>query len=149
MKASSTIALCLVSSVSIFGIATSHSPDAGVPSVEPVWVNGVMGVWDPDNGQFVPATSPVFNQTCERIQRRREENNGYYSVWNTTHSWHYSPSTGTYSYGSYGSGGGGGFFGHSSGSSSGGSSSGSSSSFGSIRGGIGGSAHGSGHGGGE
>ena len=131
-----------MSSVSIFGIVTGHSPNRDtLPSVEPVWVNGVMGVWDPDNGDFVPATSPRFDETCERIQRKRDQAGGYYYGGSSYygHHWYYSPGSSSFSYSGSGAG-----------YSSGAGSSDSHSFFGSTRGGIGETGHGfGGHGGGE
>jgi hypothetical protein len=144
MRASSAVTLFLLSGASIFGIVTSHSPRETQPSVAPVWVNGVMGVWDPDTGQFVPVSSPQFNQTCERIQRKRDLANGYYYSGSSYsgHHWYFSPESNSYSYSNSS------FFGSRSSGGSGWSSGEASS--GSARGGIGatGSSHG-GHGGGE
>jgi hypothetical protein len=101
MRASAAVGLLLVSSLSIFGIATSHNTGRGqLPSVEPVWVNGVMGVYDPDTGQFVPSTSPLFDATCEKIQLRRQRQNGDYSSSSYTgiHHWIYNPGANYFSY---------------------------------------------------
>jgi hypothetical protein len=160
MRASAAVGLLLVSSMSIFGIASAqHHPAGQLPSVEPVWVDGVMGVYDPDTGVFVPSTSPLFDATCEKIQLRRQREYGDYSgsSYSGIHHWIFYPGTNYFSYPGarpyYFSNGGGSSFwgsGHSYGSSSS-SSSFSHSSSGSIRGGIGGTGHsfGGGHGGGE
>jgi hypothetical protein len=157
MRASSAIGLFLVSSVSIFGIVTGHSPNSrgsnisrDLPPVEPVYVNGQMGVYDPDTGLFVPSTSPLFDQTCERIQQKREQANGYYhSSSSTYHHWYYSSGSHSFTYAgapSFGRSSSGGSTGwsSSSGSTSSGYSSRSSSgnsSVGSTRGGIGSTGH--------
>ena len=56
------------------------------PGPEPVWVDGEMGVYNPDTGQFVPITSPLFDQTCDLIQLRRAQSMGYN---NPTYPWAY------------------------------------------------------------
>jgi hypothetical protein len=158
MRASAAIGLFLVSSMSIFGIASSHSPNRGqLPSVEPVWVNGVMGVYDPDTGVFVPSTSPLFNATCEKIQLRRQRENGDFSgsSYSGIHHWIFYPGSNYFSYPGarpyYYNNGGSSFWGSGSsyGSRSTSSGSFSHSSFGSERGGIGSTGHsfGGGHGG--
>jgi hypothetical protein len=116
MRSSVAVGLLLVSSMSIFGIYGRQAQNPNIPpGPEPVWVNGVEGVYDPDTGQFVPVTSPLFAETCDKIQQRRQDainrnsggwgnfwwygNPGYY------HSSHYygggyfgSPSGGSYGY---------------------------------------------------
>jgi hypothetical protein len=146
LRASSAVGLLLVSSMAIFGVPSIHgSGRSTLPAVEPVWVNGIMGVWDPDNGDFVPSTSPNFNSTCERIQRKRDQANGqYYSggTYSSYHRWYLEPGSNLFTYSDSSTArlraAGGSFSGHSG------------SSIGSSRGGFGatGAAHG-GHGGGE
>jgi hypothetical protein len=81
--------------MAIFGLYGRQQSNAAVPpGPEPVWVNGEMGVYNPDTGEFVPNTSPLFDQTCDLIQCRREQaqryggsypcngGNGVYHHWN-------------------------------------------------------------------
>jgi hypothetical protein len=124
------VGLLLVSSMSIFGIYGHHRANSTMAGIEPVYVNGVMGVYNPYTNIFVPSTSPDFDETCELIQEQR----GYtYTGGSYGHHWSYYPSlhsftsTGSYAHSSYSSG----SF----------SSSSSSSHTGSIRGGIGSTGH--------
>jgi len=148
MRASSGVGLLLASSMAIFGIHGRQQTNAAIPpGPEPVWVNGVMGVYNPDTGVFVPSTSPLFDETCDLIQLRREQalgdNNGNW--WSYPHHWNYSTGSHFYSYSSSGGYGGsyGGPYGGASGSRSFG---GDSAHFGSARGGIGETGHGFGGG---
>jgi hypothetical protein len=158
MRASTAISLLLVSSASVFGFygtravlplppdETSSSGDFSTapddtPAIEPVWINGVEGVYDPDSNVFVPSTWPNFDEVCDRIIRRRYQTSGG-SYFGVSHHWYYSPSFNSYTFAG-GGGGGGGASGAR--SSTGGSSGGRSASVGSARGGIGG--HGAAHGG--
>ena len=136
MKASSAVGLVLASSMSIFGLHACHGNSA-YASVEPVWVNGVMGVYWPGTQIFVPSTSPQFNQACDLIQQQR---NGYWSS-GSHHSWYYSPMNHFFYTGN--SGGASGMRSSSGFSSFGGSSS----HFGSTRGGFGSTGHAHGGGG--
>ena len=84
MKASGAIALMLAGSMSVFGLYHRHAVNPALPpGPEPVWVNGVMGVYDPDTREFVASESPKFNQTCDRIQELRAINSG--SSYTTNH----------------------------------------------------------------
>jgi hypothetical protein len=145
VRASTAVSLLLVSSVSIFGLFGRHHTTAHA-GVEPVWVNGQMGVYNPYTHEFVPSTSPLFDITCDMIQDQRDQAAGgsYGSV--GYHHWYYNSGTRVFGSSSYGSMGGATGAWESGGSSYGGSSS----SFGSERGGFGetGHSHG-GHGGGE
>jgi hypothetical protein len=74
MKSSAAVGLLLASSMSIFGVYAAQSHNANIPpGPEPVWVDGQMGVYDPDTGAFIPNTSPQFEETCARIRKRRED----------------------------------------------------------------------------
>jgi hypothetical protein len=156
MRSSAAIGLLLVSSASIFGLYHRHHRNSSLaPGPEPVWVNGVMGVYNPDTHVFVPATSPLFDQTCDLIQQRRDQAGGgnYYYSSGYSHHWTYYPSLHYFSYPSGGASGSG-FWGSSSSSSYGGSHNGSdrggSERGGSERGGFGAAGHSAGgHGGGE
>ncbi len=131
MKASAAITLLLASSASIFGIYARHELDPQLPpGPEPVWVDGVMGVYHPITGEFVPSTSPRFDQTCDLIQARRQGVS-------TTQPYSSNPNyyTHSHAYHSYG------WAGHSGwGSGSGGSYAGAAHSA-SVRGGIGWTGH--------
>jgi hypothetical protein len=158
--------------MAIFGIHGRQRVNPALPpGPEPVWVNGVMGVYNPDTGVFVPSTSVLFDQTCDLIQLRRAQAGGYVggpASWGY-HHWIYSPAFHLFTYpgedlngggypgGGYGGGyggasnsthwgthyGGSGFYGGASGAASSG---GDSASSGSARGGIGGTGHGFGGG---
>jgi hypothetical protein len=72
MRSSTAVGLLLTSSLSIFGIyARQTNNPALAAGPEPVWVNGQMGVYSPETGEFVPSDSPLFDQTCDEIQARR------------------------------------------------------------------------------
>ena len=142
--------------MAIFGIYGRQRTNAALaPGPEPVWVNGVMGVYNPDTGEFVPSTSPLFDQTCDLIQRRRDEAMGNPPIGGPMvyHHWNYYPGSNVFSYssgddyqspryigGAHGGGGygGGGYAGGASGLRS---ADGISSHFGSSRGGIGETGH--------
>jgi hypothetical protein len=72
MRSSVAVGLLLTSSMSIFGIYARQAMNPAVPAgPEPVWVNGKMGVYSPETGEFVPSDSPTFDQTCDQIQAAR------------------------------------------------------------------------------
>ena len=122
--------LLLVGSMSIFGIYGHHRANSAMAGIEPVYVNGVMGVYNPYTHEFVPSTSPEFDETCELIQSQR----GYaYSGGSYGHHWSYYPSM--HSFSSAGS------YSNMSSSSGAFSSSSSSAHTGSVRGGIGSTGH--------
>jgi hypothetical protein len=148
--------------MAIFGIYGRQQTNAALPpGPEPVWVDGQMGVYNPDTGEFVPVTSPLFDQTCDLIQLRREQAQGYSGGGNPWgyHHWVYNPGGNSFWYStggssasgyqnrSYGGGYGGGYGGNSYGDEASGgasgarSSSGMASHFGSSRGGIGETGH--------
>ena len=133
--------------MAIFGLHACDGQANGA-SVEPVWVNGVMGVYVPNTQIFVPHNSPVFDQTCDLILQNRDD-----SASQGRHHWFYFPTGQYFSYSSGGASGlrsyGGQSFAFSNGESFGGHSSEGFSPFhfGSIRGGFGHAGHG--HGGGE
>lgn len=150
MRASSGVGLLLASSMAIFGIYGRQQSSAALPpGPEPVWVNGQMGVYNPDTGVFVPSTSPLFDQTCDLIRLRRAQAGGYTggpASWGY-HHYRYNLIDHLFEYpgedvwgGGYSNGGtgGGGYWGGASGARSSG---GSSSFFGSARGGIGETGH--------
>jgi hypothetical protein len=108
MRSSLAVGLLLTSSLSIFGLYGRQQSNAAIPpGPEPVFVNGQMGVYDPDTGQFVPSTSPLFDQICDKIQARRDaamgvnpalppnwypgQSNWYYSSHGFYHSGFYGP----------------------------------------------------------
>jgi hypothetical protein len=127
MRASTAVGLLLASSASVFGIYSTgrHVPPSN--AIEPVYVNGVMGVYCPSTGEFVPSTSPMYAQCCDEIrQQRYNQYSG--SSWPYYHNYYYH---------SFGSSYGGGY--HSSVSTF--DSSSFSHSSGSIRGGIGSTGH--------
>jgi hypothetical protein len=126
MRASSAVALLLASSASVFGVFATGSHSLPSNAIEPVWVDGVEGVYSPSTGQFVPSTSPLYAQTCDEIRQQRQNSSSYSqsSFWPFFHSSYYHSYTGGYhsSMNSFGSS----SFSHSSGS---------------IRGGIGSTGH--------
>lgn len=126
MRASTAVGLLLASSASVFGVFATGSHSLPTNAIEPVWVDGVEGVYCPSTGEFVPSTSPMYPQCCDEIRRERQ-NSSYYShssFWPFYHNNYYHSYTGGYhsSINSFGSSG----FSHSSGS---------------IRGGIGSTGH--------
>jgi hypothetical protein len=117
--------------MSIFGLYGRHHANSALAAgPEPVYVNGVMGVYNPYTHVFVPSTSPLFDETCDLIQEQR----GYtYGGGSYYHHWSYYPSMHSFSFPGSSS---------SMSSSSGSfSSSNSSSHTGSVRGGIGSTGH--------
>jgi hypothetical protein len=105
MRSSLAVGLLLTSSLSIFGLYPRQQRNAAIPpGPEPVYVNGQMGVYNPDTGVFVPSTSPLFNETCDLIQARRDAATGV-NVTQPTSSfpgWWYYSSNGFHHTGYYG-----------------------------------------------
>lgn len=97
MRSSLAVSLLLASSASIFGVYEHHHQRAGLPpGPEPVWVNGVMGVYHPITGEFVPADSPDYEAVCDLIRQQRQQSQNS-SVWihssgSRWHYWHTHPS---------------------------------------------------------
>jgi hypothetical protein len=126
MRASTAVGLLLASSASVFGICATANHGVPTNAIEPVWVDGVEGVYSPSTGEFVPSTSPLYAQTCDEIRRQRQNSYSYShsSFWPFYQGNYYHAYTGGYhsSINSFGSS----SFSHSSGS---------------IRGGIGSTGH--------